>query len=75
MIPPESSIADDETPQFSSSARPAKPPATTAITASTNARTAICRIVASSVSRVSCANGPRILSGPSVMKNSVKIAP
>ncbi len=75
MIPPESSIADDEMPQYSSSVRPAKPPTTTAITASTKARTAIFRIVASSVSRVSCANGPRILSGPSVMKNSVKIAP
>ena len=75
MIPPESSIADAQMPQFSSSTRPAKPPATTAVTAITKARTAIFRIVASSVSFVSCANGPRILSGPSVMKNSVKIAP
>src|SRR5262245_50087016 len=75
MIPPVRSIADDETPQFSSNARPAKPPTTTAITAITNARTAIARAVASSASRVSCVNGPRIFSGPSVMKNSVNIAP
>ena len=57
MIPPESSIADDEMPQNSSSIRPARPPTTTAITASTKARTAIFRIVASSVSRVSARTG------------------
>ena len=40
-----------------------------------NERTAICRILGSSASRVRCAKGPTILSGPNITKSSVKIWP
>ena len=75
MMPPERSTAETGMLQLVISARPANPPTTAAPMAIRNERTAIRLILVSSASRVRCAKGPTILSGPNVTKSSVKIWP